>query len=77
MLIEDIKLESVEEAASPQLLARDVTAAMLEVKKKSISLLLQLYFHVNSSRKNCFVLTFNMAALSRGCRPRRYSTRTY
>ena len=37
---------------------------MLEVKKKSISLLLQLYFHVNSSKKNRFVLTFNMAALS-------------
>ena len=31
--------------------ARDVTAVMLEVKKKSISLLLQLYFHVNSSKK--------------------------
>ena len=48
--------------APPQLLARGVTAAMLEVKKKSISLLLQLYFHENSSRKNCFVLTFNIAS---------------
>ena len=71
MLIEDIKLSSVEEAAPPQLLARNVTAAMLEVKEKSISLLLQLYFHVNPSRKTCFVLTFNIAAVSRGRRPRR------
>ena len=28
------------------------------------------YFHVNSSRKYSFVLTPNMAALSRGCKPR-------
>ena len=38
------------------MLARDVTAAMLEVKKKSISPLLQLYFHVNSSRKEFFCI---------------------
>ena len=30
----------------------------------------KLYFHVNSSRKYSFVLTRNMAALSRGCKPR-------
>ena len=30
----------------------------------------KLYFHVNSSRKYSFVLTPNMAALSRGCKPR-------
>ena len=30
----------------------------------------KLYFHVNSSRKNSIVLTPNMAALSRGCKPR-------
>ena len=28
------------------------------------------YFHLNSSRKNSIVLTTNMAALSRGCKPR-------
>ena len=28
------------------------------------------YFHVNSLRKNSFVLTTNMAALSCGCKPR-------
>ena len=28
------------------------------------------YFHVNSSRKNSILLTPNMAALSRGCKPR-------
>ena len=28
------------------------------------------HFHVNSSRKNSTVLTTNMAALSRGCKPR-------
>ena len=38
--------------------ARDVTAAMLAVKNKSISLLweLRLHFHVNSSKKNSIVL---------------------
>ena len=30
----------------------------------------KLYFQVNSSRKYSFVLTPNMAALSRGCKPR-------
>ena len=30
----------------------------------------KLYFHVNTSRKYSFVLTPNMAALSRGCKPR-------
>ena len=30
----------------------------------------KLYFHVNSSRKYSFVLTPNMADLSRGCKPR-------
>ena len=30
----------------------------------------KLYFHLNSSRKYYFVLTPNMAALSRGCKPR-------
>ena len=30
----------------------------------------KLYFHVNYSRKYSFVLTPNMAALSRGCKPR-------
>ena len=46
---------------------------MLVVKnKKGFSPLgtKQLYFHVNSSRKNYIVLTPNMAALSRGCKPR-------
>ena len=53
--------------------ARDVTAAMLLVKKeqKPFSPLgTKLYFHVNSSRKYSFVLTPNMAALLRGCKPR-------
>ena len=50
---------------------RDVTAAMLVVKNKSISLLwaTKLYFHVNSSRKYSVVLTRNMAAWPRGCQP--------
>ena len=50
---------------------RDVTAAMLVVKNKSISLLwaTKLYFHVNSSRKYAIVLTRNMAALPSGCQP--------
>ena len=30
----------------------------------------KFYVHVNSSRKYSFVLTPNMAALSRGCKPR-------
>ena len=30
----------------------------------------KLYFHVNSARKYSFVLTPNMAALLRGCKPR-------
>ena len=30
----------------------------------------KLHFHVNSSRKYSFVLTPNMAALSRACKPR-------
>ena len=30
----------------------------------------KLYFHVNSLRKNSIVLTPNMAAMSRGCKPR-------
>ena len=30
----------------------------------------KLYFHVNSSRLNYIVLTIDMAALSRGCKPR-------
>ena len=30
----------------------------------------KLYFHANSSRKYSFVLTPNVAALSRGCKPR-------
>ena len=30
----------------------------------------KLYFHVNFSRKYSFVLTPNMAAFSRGCKPR-------
>ena len=47
--------------------ASDVTAAMLLVKNKRNS---ELYFQLNSSRKNSFVLTPNMAALSRGCKPR-------
>ena len=40
---------------------------MLDDRNKSISF---LYFHINSSRKNSIVLPFNMAALSRGCKPR-------
>ena len=36
---------------------RDVTAAMLVVKKKRFSLGTKHYFHVNSSRKNSIVLT--------------------
>ena len=45
------------------MLARDVTAAMLEVKKKSISLLLQLYFHVNPSRKELFCIDLQHSRL--------------
>ena len=30
----------------------------------------KLYFHANSTKKDCFLLTTNMAALSRGCKPR-------
>ena len=30
----------------------------------------KLYFHVNTTRKNSIVLTTNMAALSRDCKPR-------
>ena len=46
---------------------------MLVVKNKSIifsPLGTKLYFHVNSSRKNSVVLTPNIAALSRGSKPR-------
>ena len=44
---------------------------MFEVKNEMISLLWKLnYFHVYSVRKNSFVLTSNMAALSPGCKPR-------
>ena len=52
--------------------ASDVTAAMLLVKNKSMSSPLgtKLYFHVNFSSKISIVLTPNMAALSRGCKPR-------
>ena len=51
--------------------ARDVTAAMLVVKNKGISLLWELlYFHANSSRKYSFALAPNMAALLRGYKPR-------
>ena len=39
-------------------------------QKHSSPLGTKLYFHVNSSRKDSFVLTPNMAALSRGCKPR-------
>ena len=34
----------------------------------------KLYFHGNSLRKNAVVLTPNMAALSRGCKPRILAT---
>ena len=34
----------------------------------------ELYFHVNSLRKNSFVSTPNIAALSRGCKPRILAT---
>ena len=53
--------------------ARDVTAAMLvggQEQKHFSPLGTKLNFHVNSSRKYSFVLTPNMAALSRGCKPR-------
>ena len=50
--------------------ARDVTEAVLVVNNKSISQPLGTLFHVNSSRKNSIVLTPNMAAWSRGCKPR-------
>ena len=58
--------------------ARDVTVAMLVVcwwsRTKNFSPLgIKPYFHVNSSRKNFFVIdhqhTTNMAALSHGCKP--------
>ena len=51
--------------------AREVTAAMLVVKNKSISLTLgnKLHFHVNFSKK-IFVWTTNVAALSRGSKTR-------
>ena len=40
-------------------------------EQKHFSLLgTKLYFHVNSSEKKSIVLTPNMAALSRGCKPR-------
>ena len=52
--------------------AREVTAVMLVVKNKGFFLLAtKLHFHVNSSRKNkSIALTPNMAAMSRGCKPR-------
>ena len=46
--------------------ARDVTVAMSVVKKHFFLWELQLYFHVNCSRK----ITPNMASLSRGCKLR-------
>ena len=40
-------------------------------KQKHLSPLgTELYFHVNSSRRNSIVLTLKMAALLRGCKPR-------
>ena len=52
--------------------ARDITAAMLVGKNKSISLIWgnKLHFYVNSSRKNSVILTTSMAVLSDGCEPR-------
>ena len=57
----------------PQLLAaRNVTAAMLVVKNKIISLLWELnsIFKYILREKNYSLLTLNMAALSRGCKPK-------
>ena len=51
--------------------ARDVTTAMFVVQ--SISLLWKLnpiFMYILGEKKNYFVLTTNMAALSRGCKPR-------
>ena len=46
-----------------------VTAAMLVIKNKSVSLLWE-HFQENSSKKMFIVLTINVAALSRDCKPR-------
>ena len=43
---------------------------MVKNKKHISSLGTKLYFHVNFSHKISIVLTPNMAALSRGCKPR-------
>ena len=51
--------------------ARDVTAAMLMVRDNSISLLEELNsIFVEILRKQFFLFTTNIAALSRGCKPR-------
>ena len=52
--------------------ARDVTSAQVGgQEQKHFSLLgTKLYFHVNSSRRNSIVLIPNIAALSRGYKPR-------
>ena len=55
---------------------RDVTAAMLAVKNKSIFLLWELnsiFMLILREKFDC--ITSNMAALSRGCKPRIISKR--
>ena len=52
-------------------LAGDDTAAMFGQEQNHFSTLeIKLYFHANSSRKDSFVLTPNMATLSRYCKAR-------
>ena len=47
---------------------------MLDGKNNDLSLLsslgTKLYYFANSAKTNCIVLPTNMAALSRGCKPR-------
>ena len=43
---------------------------MVKNKKHFSPLGTKLYFHVNSSKENYITLNPNMAALSRGCKPR-------
>ena len=51
--------------------ARDVTGAMLVVRENSISLLWELNsIFVEILQKQFFLFTTNIAALSRGCKPR-------
>ena len=51
----------------------DVTAAIFVEKNKRVSILpmgKRPFFQANFAKKNCIVLSINMAALSCGCKPR-------